>query len=252
MSLPLLWHFPISHYNEKARWALDWKRIPHRRKILSASYLPRAWWATGRATLPVLHLGGRAIGDSTRIIAALEEHSPEPPLYSEDPVLRERALAIEDFFDEEVGHPVRTLLVPGLMETGPHRITETLMHGMTPAAQRAFRVMHPVFKRFYYHRHGIADESRTAAPDAVRSGFDRVEAELGSRDYLVGDRFGVADLTAAAILAPIVRPKGTLWAELGEMPEPVEAFARESAQRPSFDWVNEMYSRHRGESAERV
>jgi hypothetical protein len=36
------------------------------------------------------------------------------------------------------------------------------------------------------------------------------------------------------------------------MPEPVEAFARESAQRPSFDWVNEMYSRHRGESAERV
>jgi len=22
---PVLWHFPISHYNEKARWALDWK-----------------------------------------------------------------------------------------------------------------------------------------------------------------------------------------------------------------------------------
>src|SRR5207245_1904438 len=25
---PVLWHFPISHYNEKARWALDWKGIP--------------------------------------------------------------------------------------------------------------------------------------------------------------------------------------------------------------------------------
>jgi len=24
---PVLWHFPISHYNEKARWALDWKGI---------------------------------------------------------------------------------------------------------------------------------------------------------------------------------------------------------------------------------
>ena len=29
---PVLWHFPISHYNEKARWALDWKRIPHVRR----------------------------------------------------------------------------------------------------------------------------------------------------------------------------------------------------------------------------
>ena len=24
---PLLWHFPISHFNEKVRWALDWKGI---------------------------------------------------------------------------------------------------------------------------------------------------------------------------------------------------------------------------------
>ena len=79
MGEPLLWHFPISHYNEKVRWALDWKRVPHRRQVLSASYLWRAWRATGRATLPVLHLDGRAIGDSTAIIAALEQRYPEPP-----------------------------------------------------------------------------------------------------------------------------------------------------------------------------
>ena len=118
MSEPLLWHFPISHYNEKVRWALDWKRIPHRRVVLSASYLVRAWWATGRATLPVLHLDGRAIGDSTAIIAALEARNPEPPLYPRDPALRKRALELEDWFDEEVGHPVRTLVVPAMMEMG--------------------------------------------------------------------------------------------------------------------------------------
>ena len=26
---PVLWQLQISHYNEKARWALDYKRIPH-------------------------------------------------------------------------------------------------------------------------------------------------------------------------------------------------------------------------------
>jgi hypothetical protein len=54
---PILWHFPISHYNEKARWALDWKRIPHARRALG--YVPRALWTTGQAKLPILLLGRR-------------------------------------------------------------------------------------------------------------------------------------------------------------------------------------------------
>jgi len=47
MAPPALWHFPISHFNEKARWALDWKRIPHVRRALALSYVPRALWTTG-------------------------------------------------------------------------------------------------------------------------------------------------------------------------------------------------------------
>ena len=27
MALPVLWHFTVSHFNEKARWALDFKRV---------------------------------------------------------------------------------------------------------------------------------------------------------------------------------------------------------------------------------
>jgi hypothetical protein len=27
MDTPLLWHIPLSHYSENARWALDYKRI---------------------------------------------------------------------------------------------------------------------------------------------------------------------------------------------------------------------------------
>ena len=50
---PVLWHFPISHYNEKARWALDWKGIPHVRRALAMSYMPRALWTTGQAKLLV-------------------------------------------------------------------------------------------------------------------------------------------------------------------------------------------------------
>src|SRR5207247_715861 len=81
---PLLWHIPLSHYNEKVRWALDYKGIAHRRQVLGPDYLIRAWRATGQGKLPILFLEGRAIADSTRIIAALEERYPEPPLYPRD------------------------------------------------------------------------------------------------------------------------------------------------------------------------
>ena len=29
---PVLWHIEVSHYNEKARWALDHKGIEHERR----------------------------------------------------------------------------------------------------------------------------------------------------------------------------------------------------------------------------
>jgi glutathione S-transferase len=81
MDNPLLWHIPLSHYNEKVRWALDYKGIAHRRRVLGPDYLIRVWRATGQGKLPVLWLDSRAIADSTRIIAALEERYPEPLLY---------------------------------------------------------------------------------------------------------------------------------------------------------------------------
>src|SRR5207244_475010 len=85
---PVLWHFPISHYNEKARWALDWKGIPHVRRALALSYVPRALWATGQAKLPILFLDGQTIADSTRIIEALERLRPEPALHPPDEAAR--------------------------------------------------------------------------------------------------------------------------------------------------------------------
>src|SRR6185369_14807829 len=81
-ALPVLWHFTVSHFNEKARWALDFKRLPHvRHALLPGLHFARVLRLTGQTAVPVLVLDGQAIHDSTRIIAALEHARPEPPLY---------------------------------------------------------------------------------------------------------------------------------------------------------------------------
>ena len=101
MAETVLWQIEISHYNEKVRWALDYKGVPHRRRAPMPGLLHPlvALAKTRRPTLPVLELDGRSIGDSTRIIGALEHRFPEPPLYPDDPGERRRALELEDFFD---------------------------------------------------------------------------------------------------------------------------------------------------------
>ena len=240
---PVLWHFPISHYNEKARWALDWKGIPHVRRALAMSYVPRALWATGQATLPILHLDGQAIADSTRIIEALERLQPEPALYPRDEAARRRALALEDFFDEEVGHAVRTAIVGPLFAHDPVSAGNVLTTAMGPGARRAVRAVLPAFRAFYKLRHGIDDAAIAVAPARVRAGLDRIAAELGPSGHLVGDAFSVADLTAAALFSPIVLPLEFPYPPPEPRPRHVLALRASLEGHPAFRWVLETYRR---------
>lgn len=77
--VPTLWQVDVSHYSEKARWALAWKGVEHRRRSPPpGAHMIVALWLTRGAgyTFPVLSIDGRQIADSTAIIAALEERYP--------------------------------------------------------------------------------------------------------------------------------------------------------------------------------
>lgn len=251
MTPPVLWHLPISHFNEKVRWALDWKRVPHVREALGPAYLPRALWATGQPRLPILFLDGRAIADSTRILAALEDRFPDPPLVPADPEARRRALALalEDFLDEELGPPLRTAILGPVFARDPAAAMGIVMTGMAVPAAGLLRVAAPAFRAYYRHRHAINDATIAASRGHVATALDRIERELGGREYLVGDRFTVADLTAAALLSVIVLPP-----EMQYPPAPIPAemaeYGAALAARPAIAWAREMYRRHRGRSSE--
>jgi glutathione S-transferase len=74
---PVLLQLQLSHYNEKVRWALDYKRIVHiRRSLLPGLHAVEARRLTGdTSTTPVLTIHGQSTGDSMRIIAAIEERA---------------------------------------------------------------------------------------------------------------------------------------------------------------------------------
>jgi len=171
MVTPLLWHIPLSHFNEKVRWTLDHKGIAHRRRVLGPDYLIRAWRATGRGTLPILFLDGRAIGDSTHIIAALEQRHPEPPLYPADAAARRRALALEDDFDEQLGPALRSAVVTPLFRNDPDIALRVLTTGMPDQAYQRLRPLVWLFPAFYRFRHKISDASLEADRATVNARF---------------------------------------------------------------------------------
>jgi glutathione S-transferase len=250
---PLLWHIPVSHYSEKARWALAHKGIEHdRRSPLPGAHVAYALWLTrGRQiTFPVLTLDGGSIGDSTAIIAALEDRWPERPLYPSDPAERDRALEIEDFFDEELGPHIR-LLVWHVLRTDRKRM-EALGSGMMPRAVRDTDFVRGAAARFgslwVNARFRVADDAKADAAKAnVLAAMDRLESELeanGGGEFLVGDSFTVADLTAASLMYPIVNPpEGPLAIPSGN-PE-LEEFFEPLRERPGGIWIREMFARHR-------
>src|SRR5262245_4445873 len=236
MSEPLLWHIPLSHFSEKVRWALDYKRIAHRRRVLGPDYLFRAWRATGRGTLPILFLDGRPIGDSTHIIAALEQRHPEPPLYPGDAVARQRALALEDHFDEQLGPALRAAVVTPLFRNDPDVALRVLTTGMPEQAYRRLRPLVRIFPAFYRFRHAISDANLEADRACVTASLDRIEHERQGRAYLVADAFSVADLTAAALLAPLLQPPELQYPLGVELPGYLQDYRASVLRHPAAEW----------------
>jgi glutathione S-transferase len=250
MDTPLLWHIPLSHFNEKVRWTLDYKRIAHRRRVLGPDYLIRAWRATGRGTLPILFLDGRAIGDSTHIIAALEQRFPEPPLYPGDAAAQQQALVLEDYFDEQLGPAVRATVVTPLFRHDPDVALRVLTTGMPDQAYRKLRPLVRIFPAFYRFRHKINDANLEADRATVNAALVRIEQERRGRAYLVGDAFTVADLTAAAMLSPLLQPPEIQYPLRVELPGYLQDYRATVLQHPAAQWATGIYRLHRGCSAE--
>src|SRR5262249_61751556 len=107
----------------------------------AADSLSRPGRARGNATLPILFLAGRALRAPPPITAALEERFPDPPLYPADAAARERALALEDYFDEQLGPAIRAAVVTPLFRNDPDLALHVLTTGMP---EQAYRMLRPL------------------------------------------------------------------------------------------------------------
>jgi len=247
----VLWHLKVSHYNEKVRWALDHKRIPHvRRAAVPGRHARIARRLTGGRTFPVLELDGTALGESAEIIDALERRTPEPPLYPDPPAERRRARELEDHLDKHLGPHVRLLVLQHMLDD-----PALLLGAFTPDLRGAQRLA----ARAGYGRirAGIVADFGVDAASVARA-FEKLDeagrlfrAEVGASGYLAGDAFSVADLTLAALLAPAVAPEQFPYPQPQRGHPRLAPIREHLADAGLLEWTRWIYARHRGRSAER-
>lgn len=188
----LLLQFSTSHYCRKARLALGYKQIPCQVENLTpALHILRVKPLSGLNTLPVLLPQQKncpaVVADSTEIIRFLEVYKPEPPLYLEDDVQQKEALRLEDYFDESIGTAARFVYYQFRANEGKY-IDPSWMSQMVIAIVRS--------------QYGINAASAEVAAKKIADAIALL-SEFWQDGYLVGDRFSVADLTAAALLSPL-------------------------------------------------
>jgi glutathione S-transferase len=118
--------------------------------------------------IPAYQDGDRTLADSSVIIAYLEKTKPEPSLYPSDAYDYARALWFEEYGDG----------------------------GLAPIVGGKVFFPKVIAPRFFKQEPNLAEIQKVVDTELPPM-FDYLEGELGNNDYLVGNKFSIADIGIA-------------------------------------------------------
>jgi glutathione S-transferase len=240
---------PISHYCEKARWALERADLDYREeRHVQGVHQRAARRAGGGITVPVLVTPERVIADSAEILEWVDERLvPERRLFPDEPAERRSVQALCRRLDEQLGPCGRRLMYVHMF---PER--ELMLRfnneGVPPWEDRAIRWGWPVVKRFAERVLEITPGVEVEDERIVWREFDHI-AELleHGRPYLCGERFGAADLTFAALAAAVIVPDvyGTPLPQPEILPAQIATLIRRARAHPAGQFALRVIAEQR-------
>lgn len=240
---------PISHYCEKARWALERAGIPYREEPhVQGIHQLAARRAGGKITVPVLVTPERVLSDSADILAWVDERTPtEQRLFPADPAARREVESLCRRLDTELGPRGRRLMYVHMF-TEPELALDFNNRGVPRWEDRTIRAGWPVAQWFVSRALGITRGIEVHDEAAVWAELDFVaQLREDGRPYLCGARFGAADLTFAALAAPMIVPPvyGVQLPQLEVLPPAMATLVRRAREHPAGSYALSLFAEHR-------
>ncbi len=246
---PILITIPISHYCEKARWALDRAGIAYteRPHLQVVHWIPVAR-AGGKKTAPVLVWGDRVFADSADIVEEASARArPDRALFPDDPAAAAEVRALQRDFDQVLGPEGRRWMYFSLRGRRDVAIAYATT-GVPAWERRGLPLVYPLAARIIDRHLDVTPANAERSELEVRKVFDGVAERLGDgRPFLCGERFSAADLTFASLAASLLMPPeyGVPLPQPGELPPAMAAKVREFRAHPAGAHALKMFREER-------
>lgn len=206
----ILYSYPVSPYAAKVRAILRYKGIAFEEKMVHPMAPGIIKKLSGQRALPIVQQGDQVVADSTRIAAWLDEKYPDKPVIPRDPVLRARALLLEEWGDEglpRVVQPVRWFLPQNFGAT-----MKLFRSGYPDGALEdgKFKLVGMVMRRRMNKKYGPPSGPGTPAEvlERLANLCDVLDGALAETGWLAGPEPSVADFAAFGFLGFLVDMDG--------------------------------------------
>ena len=234
----ILYQFPISHYCEKARWALEFKGLDYEIKnLLPGPHLATTTKIAPKSHTPILVDGDDVIQGSPEIIDYLDKRHKQRPLTPTTTQEASTAHEWERYADHNFGVTLRLFFYYHVLQD--RKLATGLLTADGPWwGPSAYLFMFPVVRKRMREAMKITAENADAARTKILHAYDQTERKLVDQRFLAGPAFSRADLAVTALLAP-------MWRDGPALPTPLAAFITELEHRPLTKWARAIYAEYR-------
>jgi len=247
MSTPTLYIFAISHYCEKARWALEYLGVEVTLRCIAPGIHIRLQKKYGLETssLPLLVAGSEVVHGSAAIIDWAEAHATNGRTLTPQS-LEADCRAVEGRLDDIAGvHTRRYFYSEALLEY-PDKVKPAFLDGLPLVERLLLHVMWPRIPALMIERMDLGPQQREQSRTIVDDELSWLDSLLdGGRPYLVGETFTRADLTAASLFGRMSGTSDHPRATELFLPPRLAADQQAWMERPALVWIREVYARHR-------
>ncbi len=245
----VLHQFAFSHYNEKVRWALDWKGIAAERvNLLPGFHFRRARKLTGQTQTPFLSWGDETLAGSAAIVERIDAEVPDPPLFPADPEARRETQRLIAWLDDEVGPATRLALFHALF--ADPEVAKPLFASEQPRWKAAaYGALVPRMIPMLRREMSIDAPNAARAEERIDEALDRVVGATAATGYLVGDAFTAADLSAACLLFPLSFPPELPFVVPNRDAPVLRDWLAKWEDHPGVRWMERIFRDHRNRAA---
>ena len=174
---------PLSPFVRKVRVCLHEKGMDYEHDAAVGPMNKPDWFVkdSPAGRVPLLYDGDLAVPDSSVICLYLEKKYPETPFYPSDPGDYARALWLEEYSDSVL------------------------------AAVCGLEFMRPVLFNFFAKKDPDFETCRNTLDVKLPPMLSYLEEQLGDKEWMIGNSFGIADISCITSLFSLYHMGGHVW-----------------------------------------